>query len=202
MATGFTNGESWTAKQTPASFYGVKSATEQIISRLGINLAKVSQETFSNSIYSEGLRLIYANKPIATIGIVAKKIRKEFDIKADVYFAEIEWTALMKAIRNHKVTFTDIAKYPEVRRDLSLLIDKGVTFDAIKKVVMKAEKRLIKRVSLFDVYEGDKIADGKKSYAISIILQDEEKTLNDKQIDHIMEQIMKSLDTEIGAKIR
>ena len=89
-----------------------------------------------------------------------------------------------------------------MRRDLSLLIDKGVTFDAIKKVVMKAEKRLIKRVSLFDVYEGDKIADGKKSYAISIILQDEEKTLNDKQIDHIMEQIMKSLDTEIGAKIR
>ena len=89
-----------------------------------------------------------------------------------------------------------------MRRDLSLLIDKGVTFDAIKKVVQKADKRLIKSVSLFDVYEGDKIADGKKSYAISIIIQDEEKTLNDKQIDRLMEQIMKSLDTEIGAKIR
>jgi phenylalanyl-tRNA synthetase beta chain len=108
----------------------------------------------------------------------------------------------MKAIKNHKVTFSDISKYPEVRRDLSLLIDKGVTFDAIKKVVQKADKRLIKSVSLFDVYEGDKIADGKKSYAISIIIQDEEKTLNDKQIDRLMEQIMKSLDTEIGAKIR
>ena len=202
LATGFATSESWTAKQKPASFYGVKSATEQIISRLGIDLAKVSQETFSNSIYSDGLRLIYANKPIATIGIVSKKIRKEFDIKADVYFAELEWTVLMKAIRNHKVTFSDISKYPEVRRDLSLLIDKGVTFDAIKKIVQKADKRLIKSVSLFDVYEGDKIADGKKSYAISIIIQDEEKTLNDKQIDRLMEQIMKSLDTEIGAKIR
>lgn len=202
LATGFANGESWTAKQSQASFYGIKAMVEQILDKLGIDLKKVSQETFSNTIFSEGLRLIYAQKTIAELGIISKKVRKGNDIKADVYFAEIEWTAVMKSIKKHKITFTEISKFPEVRRDLSLLIDKSVTFDAIKKVVQKAEKRLIRNVSLFDVYEGDKLAEGKKSYAISIILQDEEKTLNDKQIDKIMEQIIKSLDNEIGAKIR
>lgn len=202
LTTGFSNGESWTAKQTKSSFYYIKTLTEQILDRLGINLKKVQQETFSNTIYSEGLRLIYANKTIAELGIASKRVRKETDNKADIYFAEIEWTMIMGIIKNHKVTFTDIAKYPEVRRDLSLLIDKGISFDTIKKIVLKAEKRLIKNVSLFDVYEGDKIAEGKKSYAIGITLQDEEKTLNDKQIDKIMSQIIRLLDTEIGAKIR
>lgn len=200
--TGFATNESWTAKRSVASFYGVKSIVEQILVRLGVDIKKVSQETFSNSVFSEGLRLIYANKPIAEMGIVSKKVRKEVDIKADVYYAEIAWSMVMKAIRKHKITFTEISKYPEVRRDLSLLIAKNVTFDTIKRVVEKTEKRLIKQVSLFDVYEGDKIAEGMKSYAISIILQDDTKTLNDKQIDKIMEQIIKALGNEVSAKIR
>jgi len=123
-------------------------------------------------------------------------------LKNEVYFAEIDWTKLMKAIRNHKVSYVDLPKFPEVRRDLSLLLPKQVTFDSIRKSALKVERKLLKRISLFDVYEGEKIGEGNKSYAVSFILQDETKTLNDKQIDKIMENIAKGLEQEFGAKIR
>lgn len=200
--TGNASKESWTEKTKPTNFYTIKSLVEQIFSKLGVAMEKVRQETFTNSMFSEGLSLVYNNKSVAKLGIVSRKLRKQLDIKNDVYFAEIEWTTLVKSIKSHKVTYSELSKYPEVRRDLSLLIDKGVSFDAIRNVAQKADKKLIKNISLFDVYEGDKLEAGKKSYAISLTIQDETKTLDDKAIDSLMQKVIASLDKELGAKIR
>jgi phenylalanyl-tRNA synthetase beta chain len=202
VLTGNALPESWAEKQKTVSFFALKTRVEQVLEKLGIDTQKVEQESFSNNYYSEGLKLSLNGNIIAELGIVSRKLRKDFDIKNEVFFAEIDWTRLMKTIKNHKVTYTELPKFPEVRRDLSLLLAKQVTFDSIRKTALKVEKKLLKRISLFDVYEGEKIGEGNKSYAISFILQDESKTLNDKQIDKIMESIAKSLEQEFGAKIR
>lgn len=124
------------------------------------------------------------------------------DCKQDVFYADFNWDLLLKSIPAQEVTFAEIAKNPEVRRDLALLIDKNVTFDAIEKLAFETEKKLLKKVGLFDVYEGDRIEEGKKSYAVSFILQDKEKTLSDKQIESIMAKLQKNFETRLGAKIR
>jgi phenylalanyl-tRNA synthetase beta chain len=124
------------------------------------------------------------------------------DCKQDVFYADFNWDLLLKSIPAQEVTFAEIAKNPEVRRDLALLIDKNVTFDAIEKLAFETEKKLLKKVGLFDVYEGDRIEEGKKSYAVSFILQDKDKTLSDKQIESIMAKLQKNFETRLGAKIR
>ena len=125
-----------------------------------------------------------------------------FDIDNDVYFADLNWTLLMKAIKNNKVSFKEISKYPAVSRDLALLIDKNITFEEIEKVAYATEKKLLKAVRLFDVYEGKNLEAGKKSYAVNFLLQDETKTLNDKQIDAIMNKLITNLQNKLNAKLR
>ena len=139
---------------------------------------------------------------MATLGIVAKKMTHMFDIDNDVYFADLNWTLLMKAIKNNKVSFKEISKYPAVSRDLALLIDKNITFEEIEKVAYATEKKLLKAVRLFDVYEGKNLEAGKKSYAVNFLLQDETKTLNDKQIDAIMNKLITNLQNKLNAKLR
>ena len=136
------------------------------------------------------------------MGRVAKATLKKMDCKQDVFYADINWDLLLKSIPTQEVTFTEIAKNPEVRRDLALVIDKNITFDAIEKLAFETEKKLLKNVGLFDVYEGEHIEDGKKSYAVSFILQDKDKTLSDKQIESIMAKLQKNFETRLGAKIR
>ena len=141
-------------------------------------------------------------KVLATLGIVAKKMTHMFDIDNDVYFADLNWTLLMKAIKNNKVSFKEISNYPDVIRDLALLIDKNITFEEIEKVAYATEKKLLKAVRLFDVYEGKNLEAGKKSYAVNFLLQDETKTLNDKQIDAIMNKLITNLQNKLNAKLR
>jgi phenylalanyl-tRNA synthetase beta chain len=135
-------------------------------------------------------------------GVVSKAIRKSFDIESEVFFAELNWDLLMKDSEKHKVQFFEISRFPEVSRDLALLIDKSVTFAQIEQVALKSERKLLKNVVLFDVYEGKNLPEGKKSYAVNFIIQDEEKTLTDKQIDKVMSKIQQNLQNELGAQLR
>lgn len=138
----------------------------------------------------------------ATFGVVSKKLQKAFDIDNEVYYADINWKELMKAIKSAKVSYTEISKFPAVKRDLALLIDKNVQFAEIEKIAYETEKKLLKAVELFDVYEGKNLEAGKKSYAVSFLLQDENATLNDKQIDKFMQKLIANLQNKLGAVLR
>jgi phenylalanyl-tRNA synthetase beta chain len=175
---------------------------ETVFIRLGVDQKKLTTSAFSNDLFSDGLVWEYNKMDLGKIGIVQRKVCKQFDSKQDVYYAEIDWEKLLKAIRNLKVEFSELPKFPEVRRDLSLLLDKKVTFDLLKTEAFKQEKKLLKEVTLFDVYEGNKLGEGKKSYALSFILQDETKTLTDKQIDKIMDNLIKVYQNQFDAKLR
>ena len=141
-------------------------------------------------------------KRLASFGIVTKKLLKAFDIDNEVYFADLNWKELMKAIRSVKISYKEISKFPAVKRDLALLLDKNVQFAEIEKIAYETEKKLLKEVELFDVYEGKNLEAGKKSYAVSFLLQDESQTLNDKMIDKIMSKLVKNLEDKLGAKLR
>ena len=160
-------------------------------------------ENSDNNIFSKGLAVKNrGGKTLAEMGILSTELKKRADISGDVYFADINWTAVMKAVRKHKVEFAEISKYPAVSRDLALLIDKDVQFEQIDRLAKQTEKKLLKCVELFDVYEGKNLPAGKKSYAVNFILQDEQKTLNDKQIDAIMNKLITQLTTKLGAQLR
>jgi phenylalanyl-tRNA synthetase beta chain len=162
----------------------------------------VSEKT-QNNIFQTGLTLKNrGGKVMAELGIVSHKLQKAFGIQNTVYYADLNWAALMKAIRKNKVEYKEISKYPAVSRDLALLIDKQVEFAQVEQMARQAERKLLKRVELFDVYEGKNLPEGKKSYAVNFILQDEQKTMGDKQIDAIMQKIISTLKQKLGAELR
>ncbi|MGE4287411.1 MAG: phenylalanine--tRNA ligase subunit beta [Salinivirgaceae bacterium] len=194
--------ESWLLKQEPVSFYYLKRNVEHVMERLGIVMEKVSFRYISNELFTEALVMEYNKMELAVLGLVNRKVRKQFELKQDIYFAEINWDKLLKAVRNAKVEFKELAKFPEVRRDLSLLLQNNVSFDDLKQEALRTERKLLKEVSLFDVYEGKNLGEGKKSYALSFILQDETKTLTDKQIDKIMNNIIRNFDQKFAATLR
>lgn len=193
---------SWTAADEKSSVYQLKAYVENILSRIGISSDKYSYSQFSSELYSAAISIKTRNRELGIIGIVSKKVLKAMDINAEVFYADLNWDSLMKEIKKHSVTYTEISKYPAVSRDFALLLDKAVLFEDIVNVAQKAERKLLKSVKLFDVYEGKNLPEGKKSYAVNFILQDEEKTLNDKQIDAIMKKIQTSLEKELGAQLR
>ncbi|MDU1904192.1 MAG: phenylalanine--tRNA ligase subunit beta [Dysgonomonas sp.] len=193
---------SWAAPNEKTSVYQLKGYMEKVLLRLGLTVNQYEYEQFSNEIYSAALTVKTRNKVLGTLGIVSKKLLKQTDVNTDVYFAELNWDNLMKEIKKHTVTFKEISKYPSVSRDLALLLDKGVLFEQIEQIAYKAEKKLLKEVSLFDVYEGKNLPEGKKSYAVNFVLQDDEKTLTDNQIDAIMKKIQSSLEQQLGAQLR
>lgn len=193
---------SWAVSTEKSSVYQLKAYAENILLRLGISADKYEYEQFSSDIYSVALTIKTRNRVLGTLGIVSKKLLKQTDVNTEVYFVEMNWDALMKEIKRHKVTFSEISKYPAVKRDLALLLDNSVLFEQIEKIARKSEKKLLKEVSLFDVYEGKNLPEGKKSYAVNFVLQDDEKTLTDKQIDSIMQKIQKALEQEVGAQLR
>ena len=193
----------WAHANESSSVYELKAYVENILVRLGVNVKKLIFGNLSNDIYDAGLSITTpAGKTLGTLGIVNHKIRKAMDIDMDVYYAELDWKALMKETKKNKVTYTELSKYPSVKRDLALLIDKSVQFAEIQKIATESERKLLKDVVLFDVYEGKNLPAGKKSYAVSFILEDETKTLNDKQIDAIMKKIQTNLEQKLGAQLR
>ena len=199
--TGNNVAASWVEQGRPLSVYDLKSHVEHIFDRLGLKSAMRVISTFSDDVFAAGLQVQAANnkKVVAQLGILRKKITKRFDIDSEVFYADINWTELMKAVKNVKIGYSEISKYPAVKRDLALLVDKSVTFAQIEQVARETEKKLLKAVSLFDVYEGKNLEEGKKSYAVSFILQDDNQTLNDKVIDKTMSRLMENFQKRLGA---
>ena len=194
---------SWAHADEQSSFYELHAYVQNIFARAGLQEGMVVKESSDADIFTKGLAVKNrGGKLIALLGIVSKKIQKTFDIANEVYYADINWTLLMKTVRKQKVEFQEIPKYPSVSRDLALLVDKSVEFAQIEKVAYQTERKLLKRVELFDVYEGKNLPAGKKSYAVNFILQDEEKTMGDKQIDAVMQKLIQNLTKQLNAELR
>lgn len=201
--TGDNHSGNWAEQARKSTIFDLKAVVEQIFARLGIGAKELVMEQTSGDIFAAALTINNrGGKHIGEVGIVKKAILKKTDVEQDVFFAELNWDALVKMTLKKKVTFTDLPKTQPVKRDLALLVDKAVTMADIEKVVNSSERKLLRGVSLFDVYEGKNLEAGKKSYAISIILQDDEKTLQDKQIDAVMNKIIAALEKQVGAKLR
>ena len=194
---------SWVAKEEKSSFYQLRAFVNNILIRLGVDLAKTKMEPLHSELYDNGL-IIYApnGKQIATIGIVAYTIRKQFDIDQEVFYADLDWNQLMRQNKQYKAVINDLPKYPEVKRDFALLVDKSVQFADLARAAFETEKKLLKHVYLFDVYEGKNLEAGKKSYALSFILQDENNTLKDSQIENIMTRLQKTFEEKFNATLR
>ena len=200
--SGNTVSDSWAAPEEKSSVYQLKAYVENILIKLGLQNRYVFEQV-SNEMFSSGLLIKTRNqKELGCLGIVNKGVLKMHDINTEVYFAELSWTQLMKEVKKNTVTYSELSKFPGVERDFALLIDKAVTFAQIEDLAYKADKKLLKKVQLFDVYEGKNLPEGKKSYAVKFFIQDEEKTLNDKQIDAVMQKIQKSLEHQLGAQLR
>lgn len=197
--TGNRNQESWTTSQKPTDFFLFKGYVNAVLERLGIQKTQI--QPLTSDIFSEGIALSIGRDAVVEIGVVKKSILKSFGIKQEVFYADFNWATILKLISN-KIKFSEIPKYPEVRRDLALLIDNGVTYESIYKIAKQTEKEVLKNIDLFDVYQGDNLSEGKKSYALSFILQDNSKTLTDEQIDKIMNKLQKNFETELGAVLR
>lgn len=203
LITGKKERESWAIPQSDSSFFQLKGYVENLLIKLGLPLETLRLRDFNNDLISEGLSIWAPNgKKLVELGIVRHRLRKEFDIDNPVYFADFMMDDLILWQKNNKVSFTDIPRYPEVRRDLALMLDKGVRFAQIRDLAVKTERKLLRSVDLFDVYEGKGIPEGKKSYAISFILRDDEKTLNDNQIDKIMQKLILSFEKGLNAQLR
>ncbi len=201
--TGKRVSNSWAHPDEDSSVYELKAYVENIFARLGLNMRNLVVGNLSDDIYATALSVhTRGGKLLATLGVVTHKILKAFDMDNEVYYADLNWTELMKAIKNTKVSYYELTKFPAVKRDLALLIDKKVQFAEIEKIAFETEKKLLKQVELFDVYEGKNLEAGKKSYAVSFVLQDENATLNDKQIDKIMQKLITNLQTKLDAKLR
>ena len=194
---------SWAHADEDSSFYELKAYVMNIISRLGVPFGLLVFAQGTSDIYDKSIQIQNrGGKVLVEMGIVSHKILKGFGISAPVYFADLRWKQLMKTIKNLAVTYTEISKFPAVSRDLALLLDESVEFEQVEKIAYQTEKKLLKGVKLFDVYEGDKLPEGKKSYAVNFILQDNEKTLNDKQIDAIMQKLINNLSSQLKAELR
>ena len=194
---------SWAHPEEPSSVYELKAYVGHILTRLGAPVGKLKQQTGANDIFAKSLALVDNNGTVVLeFGLVKKALTAAFDISAEVYFADINWTLLMKKTKKHSVSFTEISKFPAVSRDLALLVDKSVEFARIEQIAFAADKKFLKKVTLFDVYEGKNLEAGKKSYAVNFLLQDDTKTMNDKQTDAVMAKIIASLEKQIGAKLR
>lgn len=201
--TGNKNVNSWTVAEQKSTVFELKAYVQNILLRLGFDAQKLVMEELESDIYAEALSIKSRRKKmLATFGIVSENLRNITDIKQDVFYADLLWNNILEELAFLKVSYKELPKYPEVRRDLALLIDKNITFAEIEKIAYETEKQLLKNVSLFDVYEGKNLEPGKKSYAVSFILQDENKTLTDNVIDGIIKKIQLNIETKLGAKLR
>lgn len=201
--TGNKTAQSWVQKEEKTSFYTLHAYVNNVLRRLGVNIANCTLEPLENELCADGMTIKAPNgKQIGYMGIVNGKLLKAFDIDNPVYYADLDWNMLLKLNKQYKPVINDLPKFPEVKRDFALLVDKSVKFADLAKAALAAEKKLLKAVNLFDVYEGKNLEAGKKSYALSFILQDAENTLKDKQIEAIMAKLLKTFEEKFGAKLR
>ncbi len=199
--TGKAMPESWKNNSTPTQFADLKGSVCMVFDRLGLREG-CQEEGFSHPFYSDAILWKKGEKVLAKMGVVAPSLLKKFDIKQSVFYAEIDWASVVKSAGKVKVSYTELEKYPSVRRDLSLLLKEEISFNAIQSLAFQTERKLLKEVGLFDVYEGKNLAPGTKSYAVSFILQDSSATLTDKKIDKSMQRIQEAITKELGAQLR
>jgi phenylalanyl-tRNA synthetase beta chain len=192
--------ESWNSAADAVSFVDVKAEVDTIMKALGI--AGLQQEGMVSSLFDDGVTLVQGKKSVAQLGAVSSALLKEFDVKQPVWFADISWEKLVTMVPRKAVTYLAPEKYPAVRRDLSLLLDRSVKYDQLVRFAFQAEKKLLRNVNLFDVYEGKNIDAAKKSYALSFVLQDPAKTMTDEQVDSAMSRILSGLEKECGVSLR
>jgi phenylalanyl-tRNA synthetase beta chain len=202
MAAGNVNEEIWNSIQRKVGFYDVKSWVEALIIRLGIDRQRITLEEPASGDLHEVLHFKLGDKLLARVGSVGKKLLQSMDIKQEVFVAEMNWTLALKQVRVNALTYTPVSKFPSVRRDLALLLDKEIQFSTLQNAALQAEKKLLRSVNVFDVYEGEKIQAGKKSYALSFILEDSEKTMTDKVIEKTMGKIQQTLKHQFNAELR
>ncbi len=200
--TGDKEAENWAEKEQPATFYSLKTYVENVLTRLGIILRQLQINDSENELFSAGLNYKFNNKTLAEFGFVNKKMLKKFDIENPVFYADLHWDAIMLQHKRHEIEFIELPKFPAVRRDLALLLNKSVTFAQLKDAAFKTERQILRDVDMFDVYEGKSIPENKKSYALSFILRDDQRTLNDKQIDKTMQKLITVFKREFEAELR
>lgn len=194
---------SWTNKNQQYSFYNIKAYVENIFTRLGVNIGLMFFKEFTSDLYSSALQITDRNEKVyATMGIISNKVLKLAELKAQIFYADINWQLLMKKNRKNIVSYKEISKFPSVSRDLALLLDEKITFQEIEAVAYQTERNLLKKIELFDVYEGNNLPENKKSYAINFTLQDPNKTLTDKQIDKVMKALMNNFKHKLQADLR
>lgn len=202
LISGQENALSWNHKATPSSFFTLKTFAEKILARFGIDIYQSQVETIASDLYTEAVVYTVRGKRLFEMGVVSKKVRGMFDIKSEVYYLEMNFSQLLQFIKHNKVTVKELTNYPEVKRDLALLIDKNITFSQLKQIAEKTEKKLLKRVTLFDVYEGNKLPEGKKSYALGFVFQDNTRTMTDDMTERIMNNFIAQFEKQVGAQIR
>lgn len=173
-----------------------------VLSRLGLKTESITTGESDKKYYAESLTYLINNKVVAEAGRISKNYLMQFDIGQDVYYGHIEWDVLMKLIKNHSISFNELPKYPSVRRDLALLLDRGIKFSQIREIAYKTEKNILHEVNLFDVYESDSLGKNKKSYAVSFMLRDDLKTMTDKNIEKVMTNLIREFEKELNAQIR
>ena len=194
---------SWAHQNEDSSFYELSAYVENVLRRIGLKPGMTVRKKSENPVFAAGLTIENrGGKKLVEMGVLTKKLQKQFGIDNTVYYAEMNWTQLMKATKKNEVLFTEVPKFPAVSRDLALLVDNAVEFAQIEHVARQTEKKLLKKVELFDVYEGDKLPQGKKSYAVNFILQDETQTMGDKQIDAIMTKLITNIKKQLNAELR
>ena len=200
--TGLARPQSWNAKPEKASFFTLRAVAEKLLRRFGVDIYGLKTESLQSDLYGEGLSMSLGNKELLQIGTVAASIRRKLDVKQDVYFMELNFDALVRSTKKHKIAAEELSKFPEVKRDLALLVDRQVSFAALREAAFAAERKLLKSVALFDVYEGDKLPEGKKSYALSFILEDKSRTLDEKTIERVMANLTAQFESRCGAVVR
>ena len=200
--TGGTNHQSWNNKTNPTDFFNIKSFVEMVLSRLGIKPEYLEHGDSDKKYFAESLTYMLKDEIVAEAGRISRKYLTQFDIGQDVYYGHIEWDQVLKMIKNHQISFHELPKYPSVRRDLALLLDRGIKFSQIRDIAFQTEKNILRDINLFDVYESDSLGNNKKSYAVSFILRDEMKTLTDNNIDKVMNNLIRAFGKELDAHIR
>jgi phenylalanyl-tRNA synthetase beta chain len=192
--------DSWLNTHKKSDFFYLNGIVRSVLERLGLN--SVKSKPTKNDIFSEGILLQLGKKTVVDFGVVKSSVLKKFGIKQEVLYADFNWNTILEVVSHKSIKVSDLPKFPSVKRDLALLLDNNVSFDELYKLAFQTEKNLLQSVDLFDVYEGDKLPENKKSYAVSFVLQDETKTLNDKQIDKIMQKLQYTFETNLKAELR
>ena len=200
--TGVTTPQSWNTKPEKASFFTLRAVAEKLLRRFGIDIYALKSEPTQSDLFAEGLTMSLNGKELLQIGGVSSKLRRLPAVKQEVYYLEMNFDVLVRSTKKHRIAAEELSKFPEVKRDLALLVDRDVTFAALRSVALATERKLLKNVSLFDVYEGDKLPAGKKSYALSFILEDKTRTLDDKTIERVMANLTRQFEQQCGAQVR